>query len=298
MYKIIFHSNNSKNETYEQFANVSDDVQLTNIPFVNEFHNFLRWNTEADGSGTYYENMDYVSNLGRVGEEVYLYAIWEVQTYTVVYNSNNENNETRTDTVIINNDYYIKDKIFEYGEYNFAGWDTKVDGTGTRYREEELVSFLGEDKETVYLYAIWVIEYATSDQYKIDDTKISDINDSTSVTNFTKKINVDSNYTIKIKKNNRELTSDELISTGSVTQIYDGDVLKTEFVNVVAGDVNGNGTITISDIAKIFSHIMGFGNMDENYNILAADVNKSGTITISDVSKIYSYIMGFNGGVL
>ena len=71
-----------------------------------------------------------------------------------------------------------------------------------------------------------------------------------------------------------------------------------EYYNVVVGDINGSGTITISDVAKVFSHIMNYNEISEDYNLKAADVNGSTTITISDVSKMYSYIMGFIGGLL
>ena len=137
-----------------------------------------------------------------------------------------------------------------------------------------------------------------SDKYEVTETKIEDINDNTSVENFKRNLIVDNSYTVKIEKNGTELLANDVISTGSITYVYDGDELKSQFVNIVPGDVNGSGNITISDVAKIFSHIMGFSNLDEDYNISAADVNGSNSITISDVSKIYSYIMGFNGGVL
>ena len=297
-YKIIFNSNNNRNEKFEQNANISENTILKDNEFEYEYYNFIEWNTKEDGTGTGYHNKAEVIDLVNVGEEIQLYAIWEVQSYNIIYHSNDDKNETVTDNVVINQDYHIRGKITEFEGMNFAGWDTNQDGTGTRYKEDQKVSFLGEDKETINLYAIWSTDYLVSDKYEVTEEKIEDINDNTSVENFKRNLIVDNSYTVKIEKNGTELSASDVISTGSITYVYDGDELKSQFVNIVPGDVNGSGTITISDVAKIFSHIMGFSNLDEDYNISAADVNGSNSITISDVSKIYSYIMGFNGGVV
>ena len=59
----------------------------------------------------------------------------------------------------------------------------------------------------------------------------------------------------------------------------------------VKGDVNGDGKISISDYAKVKSHILGVALVDNEYK-KAADVNGDGNISIADYAKIKSHILG------
>ena len=66
------------------------------------------------------------------------------------------------------------------------------------------------------------------------------------------------------------------------------------------GDVNGDATINVTDVAAIIQHVVNDAPFQKNENGVmvdyaegaqAADVNKSGDINVTDVSKIISYIV-------
>ena len=62
------------------------------------------------------------------------------------------------------------------------------------------------------------------------------------------------------------------------------------FPKIRPGDVNGDGSLTIADIANLVAIIMG--DAITNYDLKAADVNQDGLITIADVSGLVDIILG------
>ena len=46
--------------------------------------------------------------------------------------------------------------------YNFMGWSTNPDGSGTIYKDEQTVKNLTTDKSTITLYAIWTLDIISS----------------------------------------------------------------------------------------------------------------------------------------
>ena len=71
-------------------------------------------------------------------------------------------------------------------------------------------------------------------------------------------------------------------------------VLSISFVNAFAateGDVNGDGTVTVSDAMKVFNHISGKTLLTSD-ELKKADINSDGEITVADAMKIYNIILG------
>ena len=63
----------------------------------------------------------------------------------------------------------------------------------------------------------------------------------------------------------------------------------TEAPEIIWGDANGDGTITVSDIVSVINYIML--HPEGNFNEAAADANQNGEINISDVVEIVNIIM-------
>ena len=60
------------------------------------------------------------------------------------------------------------------------------------------------------------------------------------------------------------------------------------------GDVNGDGDVSVNDVAMIVNYILGI--IDSNFIIANADVNGDGEIDINDVMSTVSTILEGNGG--
>lgn len=106
---------------------------------------------------------------------------------------------------------------------------------------------------------------------------------------------VTNNYplaSIVVKDKNNNNKTDGIVATGDKI-IITSNGITTEFTISIRGDANGDGKISISDYAKVKSHILGISKMSGVFEI-AADANNDGKISISDYAKIKSHILGIS----
>lgn len=142
----------------------TDEKTLSDNQYKLEGWTFTGWNTQEDGQGYAYGNKAEVKNwTADKDQEIHLYAQWEVHTYDVTYDNNKPANATGTVSGTTDGSSHIYDtykKLSPSGYtllgWTFAGWNTKADGTGTHYEDEENVRNLtAEDHGLVTLYAEW-----------------------------------------------------------------------------------------------------------------------------------------------
>ena len=141
-----------ENQVYAPRDSVSVRGNTGNL--VKTGYAFMGWNTKADGSGSSYSpNAAFIMG----SSDVTLYAQWAIATYTVTYNGNGET----TGIVPIDQQTYASgDSVNVEGNtgniektgYTFMGWNTKADGSGTRYTENATFNM---GSSNVMLYAHW-----------------------------------------------------------------------------------------------------------------------------------------------
>lgn len=130
------------------------EVVVPEHGFTNDNFNFTGWNTTADGVGEAYQPGDKIT----LEETTKLYAQWVhkdavLVEFTLTYDANGGEGET----VDLYGPYlegmyaYTAYNEFTYGPATFVGWNTKADGTGTMYLEDEMFEIF----EDTVLYAIW-----------------------------------------------------------------------------------------------------------------------------------------------
>ena len=67
------------------------------------------------------------------------------------------------------------------------------------------------------------------------------------------------------------------------------NITETEFpADVLRGDVNGDGQVSIGDVTSLIDYLLGGGNI----SIGAADVNLDGQVSIGDVTTLIDYLLG------
>lgn len=121
--------------------------------FTRTGYKFGGWNTKADLTGTHYDDEQSISGYGTL----HLYAEWGLTPYTVIFDKNAEDATGTMEnlTKAFGEWFNLPANNYAKTHYKFMGWNTKADGTGKHYDNEELVVNLDIDGE-VTLYAEWL----------------------------------------------------------------------------------------------------------------------------------------------
>jgi uncharacterized repeat protein (TIGR02543 family) len=120
---------------------------------------FDGWTTKADGKTEYNPGDELILE----DQGITLYAVWierpkDTPTYTIVYEGNGHT--SAPETVPVDTNAYAqgdRPQISLPGElvktgYDFAGWNTLRDGTGTAFFPQDIIEM---ENKNITLYAIW-----------------------------------------------------------------------------------------------------------------------------------------------
>ena len=128
---------------------------LTTNGYTKTGYTFIGWATSASGS-VEYSNGQSVSNLTTTkGGRVMLYAVWQVNTYTVAYNANGGtgtmDNTTHTYGVASN----LRANAFTRSGYTFEGWSESESGSVKYSNGQSVTDLTTTNGGIVNLYAKW-----------------------------------------------------------------------------------------------------------------------------------------------
>ena len=166
-YKVHFEANGGDGGTMTDQNFVYDTAQnLTENAFTRTGYIFTGWNSKADGTGTPYADKQEVENLTATRDAVVtMYAQWTPIIYYVAFD---KNGGTGTDMMVQKFIYDTAQELFENAYtrkgYNFDGWNSKANGSGTPYTDKQSVKNLSVTQDDmVTLYAQWqIITYTIS----------------------------------------------------------------------------------------------------------------------------------------
>ena len=145
---ITFNANGGTGEMAALMANPGYDKQLSSNTFTREGYTFTGWNTKADGTGTGYADGATV----KFDADTTLYAQW-TQKPVITFDANGGEGNMGTQTVNPGKSATLSANTFTRADYDFAGWNTKPDGTGTKYDDKASVTI----SENTTLYAQWTL---------------------------------------------------------------------------------------------------------------------------------------------
>lgn len=146
----------SKTDYPDRIKAGSNNLYVNEIAPEKTGYKFLGWNTKEDGSGDMYQAGD-LYNSTCAGDKLTLYAQWQAITYTINYDGNKA---TGGSTASSTHTYDVAKKLtkngYERTDYHFVGWNTKANGKGDSFEDEESVKNLTvKDGEVITLYAQW-----------------------------------------------------------------------------------------------------------------------------------------------
>lgn len=152
---ITYNANGGSGQPENQDKWYGESLWLSNTRPTRTGYTFRCWNTASNGTGTTYNpGQQYTPDPGGT---VTLYAIWDVNTWQVSYNGNSDNvtNVPSAQTKTYGQTLTLSSQIPQKVDYNFLGWNTEADGTGTTYQPG--ASFT--TNAATVLYAQWELAY-------------------------------------------------------------------------------------------------------------------------------------------
>lgn len=120
----------------------------------------------------------------------------------------------------------------------------------------------------------------TSEVYSIGEEYVTKITAGTTVSEFKSNVDAYPNITIK-DSTGKQLQDNDIIATGMTVEV--GETYHLTLV--VTGDIDGNGEITITDLAKLKLHYIE-KELLSGANLKAADMNYDNEITITDLAQL------------
>ncbi len=187
LYTVSFNANGGTG-SMQSITVREDELSTTKLPenaFTYDDHLFVKWNTQADGSGTDIEKNVLLSNVITSETDVTLYAKW-VKLCTVSFNANGGTGSmpsitVREDELSTTN---LPENVFTYDEHLFVKWNTQADGTGTDFEKDALLSDVFALGTNVTLYGVWV-DYFDLSAHSINELQnyLASIIDTTSTDN-------------------------------------------------------------------------------------------------------------------
>ena len=151
--KVSFDANGGTGTMEPQEGRINVDLSLNPNSFARSKYIFTGWNIQKDGSGKTYADAATIPGAD-IKDDITLYAQWE-KAITVTFDPNGATGGVMEDQYgTFSTPLELKANSFTKDGYNFDGWNTKADGTGTDYEDKATIpaSAMTED---ITLYAQW-----------------------------------------------------------------------------------------------------------------------------------------------
>ena len=215
-YTLHFDANGGSGVMADQIIELGETTNINLNEFTHADASFGGWNTAADGTGTSYSNHYAItSDLGNNGDVITLYAQWiPIEHFYVHFDANGGTGSMNDQEFTISAPAVpLTANSFTRTNYEFRGWNTAADGSGTYYEDEEAVRDLSViDDDVVTLYAQWwKIEYNHPGDAVFNGTSTTFIDTGVNVFSST---NINKDFEIRF----RFITIDSDIFTVSPTQ--------------------------------------------------------------------------------
>ena len=153
-YTVTFYSNDGTDKSYTQTF-VRGQAQYLNMNcFYRMGYTFAGWNTSSDGYGTSYNDTGLLLPE-EIISDMALYAIWEINTYTVKFDANGGSGEMYNQTFTYGESEKLIPNTFYRTDYKFVGWATTPNGNAVCTDEMAVLNLSTQANDEVTLYAVW-----------------------------------------------------------------------------------------------------------------------------------------------
>ena len=146
-YTVRFDANGGAGSMGDQSFTYGVFQALSAHSFTREGYGFTGWNTEPGGLGDSFTDGQSIS----VTSDLTLYAQWSANVHTVAFISNGGSGTMDAESFDYGQTLTLTANAFTRSGYEFTGWNTAADGSGTPYGNEAEVTI----SEDLTLYAQW-----------------------------------------------------------------------------------------------------------------------------------------------
>ena len=153
-YVVRFHSNDGRDETYDQYYTYGSSFNLATCRFTNGRSQFSGWARTAVGSVAYAENALFKDFGAIEADIVHLYAVWIGDSYVIRFDSNGGDGAMDNQTINVGETKPLDPNVFTRTGWYFIGWSTAYNGSVV-YKDGASVKDLTTAKDVVILYAVW-----------------------------------------------------------------------------------------------------------------------------------------------
>ena len=135
------------------------EFDLPSNTFTKEGYHFLHWNTNpGDYGDNIFSNQAHITNsLTKIpNTTVYLYVIWEPNTYYVSFNSNGGTGTMANQQLTYDLNSNLNSSMFLKTGYSFSAWNVETNGSGTSFSQNSsVINLTAIENGIVNLYAQW-----------------------------------------------------------------------------------------------------------------------------------------------
>lgn len=239
---ITYNANGGSGQPGNQDKWYGEALWLSNTRPTRTGYTFRCWNTASNGTGTTYNpGQQYAPDPGGT---VTLYAIWDVNKWQVSYNGNSDNvtNVPSAQTKTYGQTLTLSSQVPQKVDYNFLGWNTKANGSGTTYQPG--ASFT--TNAATVLYAQWELAYVKP---RINNLAIARCDSAGNITETGTNLRIDFDWITDL--------------TGTYAKIQYKKQTDSTWTtsNIFGPNDNKSGTVT--------KKVIGSNNIDTEYSYVA-----------------------------
>ena len=165
-YSVKFNKNGGTGTMADESFTYGTAKALTANAFTRTGYTFKGWATTGGATTAAYTDKQSVNNLTSTANgTVTLFAVWQVNTYSVKFNANGGSGTTAQLACTYGQGASLTANAFTRAGYAFVGWMTSANGTTVAYTDKQSVlNLTNQMNATVNLYAKW------TDKWHVDTT--------------------------------------------------------------------------------------------------------------------------------
>ncbi len=148
---IVFNANGGSGAMPNMTIATDSTVNLTLNAFTKAGYTFKGWSTTKNGSVAYANGASYTMGTGST---YVLYAVWQANENTILFNANGGNGTMSNMTVATDSTVNLTPNAFTKAGYTFKGWSTTKNGS---VAYDDGASYAIGTNSSYTLYAVWEV---------------------------------------------------------------------------------------------------------------------------------------------